>query len=126
MGKLDDAAEFLHEGLRENPGSPQLLFDLGRLYFESRHDPVHARNVWEAALRNLGKLRDKDRGSDENIYAQEQILGQLARLEEQTNHPEKAIQWLEQLKGMSPSPDEIQKWIDRVKQQSAEEFKSVK
>ncbi len=113
MGKADDAEAFLREGLKENPGSPQLLFDLGRLFFESRHDPARARNVWEAALANLVKLPDAD--STENKYVKEETLAQLASLEQKTLHPDKAIFWLEQLKEVSPNPDDIRNWIKKIK-----------
>ena len=117
IGKADEAEDFLRIGLKENPGNPQLLFDLGRLYSDSRHDPVRARNVWEAGLRNLESLADKDK--DANKFTAEQILGALAKLEEQANNKGRAIALLERLKTLSPSPDAIQKWIDNIKQRAA-------
>ena len=39
MGKIDDAQQILRDALKENPGDPELLFDLGRLFKEYRHDP---------------------------------------------------------------------------------------
>lgn len=114
IGKLNEAEAFLRDGLRENPGDPQLLFDLGRLYFEFKHDTERARNILEAGLRNLEASPDKD--SEDNKFIAEQILGYLAKLEEQSNHPQKAIALLERLKPLSPTPDSIQKWIDSLKQ----------
>ena len=114
MGKADEAEDFLRIGLKENPGNPQLLFDLGRLYSDSRHDPVRARNVWEAGLRNLESLADKDK--EANKFTAEQILGALAKLEEQATNQGRAIALLERLKTLSPVPDEIQKRIDEIKQ----------
>lgn len=113
MGKLDEAEQFLREGLRGNPGDPQLLFDLGRMYSDQRHDPMRARNLWEAGLRNLETLPDKDK--DEQKFIAEQLLAALAKLEEQANRPEQAVALLERLKALSPQPDAIQKWIDDVK-----------
>ncbi len=49
MNKVDEADAVLHEGLRNNPGSYDILFELGRLYDESYHDTNRARNVWELA-----------------------------------------------------------------------------
>jgi tetratricopeptide (TPR) repeat protein len=115
MGKVNDAEEFLREGLKENPGSPQLLFDLGRLYSDYLHDPFRARNVWEAALHNLANLPEKEQTSEENIYLKEQILAQYASLEEQARDIPKAIQLLEQLKPIAPNPQEIQKRIDELR-----------
>jgi tetratricopeptide (TPR) repeat protein len=113
MGKFDEAEQFIREGLRGNPGDPQLLFDLGRLYSDQRHDPVRARNLWEAGLRNLETLPDKDK--DEHKFIAEQLLAALAKLEEQANRSEQAIALLERLKALSPQPDSIQKWIEDVK-----------
>jgi tetratricopeptide (TPR) repeat protein len=116
IGKPKEAEDFLREGLKENPGNPQLLFDLGRLYAESRQDPVRARNVWEAGLRNLNSAPDKDK--EENRFVAEQILAALAKLEEQANNPQRAVALLERLKALSPSPETIQKWIDDLEQRS--------
>ena len=113
MGKIDEAERFLRDGLKENPGDPQLLFDLGRLYAEYRHDSNRARHVWEAGLHNLAALPDKDQ--EENVYIREEILAALAKLEAQTGNAGKALALLEQLKEVSPHPEEIQKWIEQVK-----------
>jgi tetratricopeptide (TPR) repeat protein len=116
IGKPREAEEFLHEGLKENPGNPQLLFDLGRLYAESRHDPVRARNIWEAGLRNLERSPEKDK--DENKFIAEQILGFLAKLEENANNTQKAIALLRSLKMLSPNPVGVEKWIDHLEEKS--------
>ncbi len=113
MGKIDDSEAELREGLRENPGNPQLLFDLGRLFNEARHDPVIARNVWTAGLRNLGSLPDKD--SDQNRFTAEQILAALAGLEQTQGHTNDAVAWLERLKNVSTTPQAVQRWIDQLK-----------
>ncbi len=115
MGKIDESEEELREGLRENPGNPQLLFDLGRLFFQSRDNPVNARNVWEAGLRNLAGLPDKE--SDQNRFIAEQILAALANLEEQAHNTNAALGWLERLKKVSPAPQSVQRWMDGLKGQ---------
>src|SRR4051812_23223859 len=45
LGKVDDAEEFLRQGLRTNPNSPDLLYELGRIYLESRKDLPRAKNI---------------------------------------------------------------------------------
>lgn len=115
MGKIDESEEELREGLRENPGNPQLLFDLGRLFFQSRDNPVNARNVWEAGLRNLAGLPDRE--SDQNRFIAEQILAALANLEEQAHNTNAALGWLERLKKVSPAPQSVQRWMDGLKGQ---------
>src|SRR5881396_535053 len=52
LNKVNEAEQFLREGLQANPGDCEILFELGRIYFENRHDPVRARNLWELAARN--------------------------------------------------------------------------
>ncbi len=47
MNNVAEADAVLHEGLRNCPGSYDILFELGRLYYESYHDHDRARNVWE-------------------------------------------------------------------------------
>jgi len=123
IGKPNEAEDFLRSGLKENPGDPQLLFDLGRLYSESRQDPVRARNVWEAGLRNLSNLPEKDR--DDNKFVAEQLLAALAKLEQKANNTERAVTLLARLKVLSRNPDAIQKWIDEVKQGSSGTSKPI-
>lgn len=113
MGKVKEAEDFLREGLHENPGDPYILFDLGRIFYEYRHDPVRARNVWEAGLRNLAKLPQ----TDENKYVAEQILTAMAHMEEQQKNFEQTLQWLEKLKAIAVEPIEIQTWMDKVRKE---------
>ena len=40
IGKIAEAKQVLHEGLRHNPGNYHILFELGRLFYESDHDPT--------------------------------------------------------------------------------------
>ena len=112
MGKPNEAEDFLREGLRENPGNPQLLFDLGRLYSESRNDPIRARNLWEAGLSNLQKATEEQR--DQNKFVTEQLLAALAKLEQKANHSNKALSLLERLKVISPNPEAIEQWINDI------------
>src|SRR4051812_22412896 len=52
LGSVDQAEKFLREGLQNNPGHYEILFELGRIYYENRKDPTRARNVWELALKD--------------------------------------------------------------------------
>ena len=113
IGKTDEAEGFLRDGLKENPGDPQLLLDLGRLYAESKKDPVRARNLWEAALRSLDGASGKDK--EDSKFIAEQILAALAKLEQDTNHPARAIALLERLKTLSPNSEAIEKWISELR-----------
>lgn len=113
LNKPDQAEQFLREGLQANPGDPELLFELGRIYLESRQDVIRARNVWEIALRQWQK---REAGQPEpNVFLRAQILGQLVALEDKQKNFTRAIEHLAELKTISPNKDSIQKWIDEVK-----------
>lgn len=115
MGKVNEAEEFLREGWRANPDSHEILFELGCLQEQDRHDPVRARNLFEAALRKWEQTQRAKEKPDEFGYMQ--ITGHLARLEERAGNVEKAIAYLELLRAVSPNPDSIQRQIEHLKSQ---------
>jgi len=117
MHKTAEAEAFLHEGLRNNPESYDILFELGRLYYESYHDTVRARNVWEAAVRKWLKL-DPD-AQKENKLIFEQITTHLGKLESEAGNYDQAINWLQAAKKVSQTPGAIQQQIDAVKAKMA-------
>jgi tetratricopeptide (TPR) repeat protein len=117
MGKIAEAEQVLHEGLRYNPGSYDILFELGRLFNESDHDTVRARNVWEAALRIWRAQGDADKKDSQRVG--NDILVNLAQLEENAGNYERAIQYWKEAKQLSPNPDAIQKQIDEARKNLA-------
>jgi tetratricopeptide (TPR) repeat protein len=113
MGKVAEAEEFLREGLRANPRDPSLLFELGRIYQEDRHDPDRARNIWEVAV---GKMDEqKTPLNDQQQFMLMQLTMHLASVEESRKNLQKAIAWLERDKTVSPNPEVVQKHIDELK-----------
>ena len=112
MGKTGEAEDFIREGLRENPGDPQLLLDLGRLY-ASKGDTFRARNLWEAGLRQFNNVANTDK--EEDKFVAEQILAALAKLEQEANNTQRAVALLERLKAVSPNPEAIQRWMDELR-----------
>ncbi len=113
LGKVNEAEEFLREGLQHNPGDPGILWELGQMYNQSRNDPEHAGNVWELGLRNW---REKESAKAEpNLLLYAQLLGNLAKLEENRKHYSKAIDYLTQLQEVSPNKASLQKWIEELK-----------
>src|SRR5262249_46280464 len=84
LHKVPEAEQFLREGLRANPDSYEILFSLGRLYYENEHDPIRARNVWELALRRWNE--QEAAGKKPNKFGFEKITVNLARLEENERH----------------------------------------
>lgn len=113
LKKPDEAERFLREGLQANPGDPELLFELGRIYLENRQEPARARNVLELALQQWHR-REASR-PEPNVFLRAQILGQLATLEDTQKDFARALEHLIELHSISPHKDSIQKWIDEVK-----------
>ncbi len=117
MGKIQEAEQFLHEGRRANPDSPEILFELGKLYYESEHDAARARNVWELALR---KWTTQESGKKQpDMFQLEQIAVNLSRLEEKEGNLPRAIELLQLAKKASPVPAGLQAQIDDMKRRLA-------
>jgi len=113
LGNAEQAERFLRQGLQANPGHYEILFELGRIYEESRHDSARARNVWELALADWHKRKAAKQEPEFLVY--DELLGHLARLEEQEKNYSTAIRYLEELKVVSPNPLGIGKWIEELK-----------
>jgi tetratricopeptide (TPR) repeat protein len=113
LGKVEEAERFLREGLQANPGSPDILFELGRIYYDDRHDAGRARNVWELALRYWRQRQAGQAEPDQALGAS--ILNQLALLEREQNNYPRAIEHYTALREISPNTASIQAWIDYLK-----------
>jgi hypothetical protein len=117
MHKVNEAEQFLRDGLRANPDNAALLFELGQLYFESRNQPGQARNLYLAALDSWG--RENSGSPEPDKFLLSHILAALAKLEEKQGNNTKAIEYFNAFKTISPNPDSIQKQIDELSQQPA-------
>jgi tetratricopeptide (TPR) repeat protein len=117
VGKVKEAERFLRQGLLSNPDSYEILGDLGRIYYQNRHDPARARKYWELALRRWTEQEAARRKPD--IRKLGEIADFLARLEEKEGNLARAIQWLELSKKTSPNPEALQRQIDELKQKLA-------
>lgn len=117
LGKEHEAEEFLREGLRNNPNSHELLFELGRLYRESLHDNDRARNVWDLALRKWREQEGKKEQPD--LMGLEKIAVNLGRLEADAGRSERAIEMLELARKLSPRPEALQQQIDEIRTKAA-------
>jgi hypothetical protein len=117
LGKVDEAEEFLREGLRANPTSSEILFELGQLYFENRHDPFRARNLWELGLRRWQAQTETDQKPDDAVYLK--LVINLAHLEEEQGDLHKTLYYRELEVKVSPQPAVVQKEIDQLKQNLA-------
>jgi tetratricopeptide (TPR) repeat protein len=120
MNNVKEADAILHEGLRNCPDSYDILFELGRLYYESYHDLDRARNVWEEGVRLWLKL-DPDTRKD-NRLVMEQFTTHLAKLEEDKGNLPHALEWLQAAQKVSGTPDVIGQQINRLKGKLGQEF----
>lgn len=111
------AESFLREGLRNNPDSYEILFELGRLYHDSYHDNDRARNVWELALKRW--LQQPPEKQKENRLGFEEITVNLANLERESGNYAQSINWFEAAQKVSPNPMALQKQIDELKEKMA-------
>ena len=109
MGKIDEAEQFLRDGLRANPGNPEILFELGRLFDEDRKDPVRAGNLYALALREWRTKVAEPKPED--IILLRQILAHLAWLEEQQGNLPEAIQHWQSLLPSLEDPAAVQERI---------------
>jgi len=128
LNRVPDAEQVLREGLRYNPGNPQLLFDLGRIYFDNYHDSARARSIWEAGERTWLEeepgvplsVRLKPSASNyDDRYVYEQLEVHLAQLEGSVGNLPAAIAYLKQAQLASYEPQEIQKQIDELQRGEA-------
>ncbi len=113
LGKIKEAERFLREGLLNNPDNYELFLDLGRLYYENRHDAVHARRYWESALRCWSQQEAANKNPD--LLKLDEIATRLARLDEAEGNLTGAIQFFELAKKASPNPQALQQQIEELK-----------
>jgi tetratricopeptide (TPR) repeat protein len=113
LGKIKEAESFLRTGLLHNPDSYEILFELGRLYYQNRHDPARARNVWELGLRKWSQ--QEAAGKKPDLFCLEEIAVNLSRLEEKEGNLARAVGLLELSKKASPNPQALQRQIDELK-----------
>ena len=113
LNQVKEAETFLREGLRANPGSYEILLELGRLYAENSRDVPRARAVLELAFEKW--LLQEASKPTPDVATCGQILGHLASLEEQAGNLDIALAHLTRLKRVSPRPAAVQKRIDELR-----------
>jgi tetratricopeptide (TPR) repeat protein len=117
LGKVTEAEQFLREGLRNNPTSYELWFELGLLYNESLHDEVRAANTWELALRSWQQQEPKKAEPDR--IGLEKIIINLARLYESEDNLGRALDYLNMALNTSPNPQIIRQQIAELQKKIA-------
>jgi tetratricopeptide (TPR) repeat protein len=120
LNKSSEAEEFLREGLKENPHSPDLLYVLGQIYLQDRKDLPRARNLFAAALRCWYEVEQPKPVKAETAEGQrdylllEQILGGLVKDELAAGHLQQALDYMKQLEANASDPEGVQKQIDEL------------
>ena len=117
LHKIPEAEQVLREGLRNNPRSPEIFFELGRLYSESEQDTNRARNVWQLGARYWRELDPQAQTNDPLPF--EQITTHLGQLEANAGNWTQAIDWYQTAQTVSPTPDALQQLINEVKTKMA-------
>ena len=113
LRKVDQAENFLREGLRANPGNYNILYELGRIAYEHRKDTARARNLWVLALESFRKADQETQDSELLLHCE--ILSNLAKLEQEAKNNAEAIRYFTELKKYSPFKEQVQAWIDYLK-----------
>jgi tetratricopeptide (TPR) repeat protein len=113
LNRPAQAEAFLREGLRNNPDSCEILFELGRLYYQSSHDFNRARNVWLLGIKKYDARNEAEQKDSRLVY--EEIVVNLAHMENDAGNYDQAIHWFEVAKKVSPAPDALQKQIDGIR-----------
>lgn len=121
LGKSDEALDFIRDGLKNNPNSPDLLFALGQIFLEDRKDYPRARNVFLAAKYQWHKRDDSKPVKSDNpdvetkdLLLLERILGGLVKTEEAAGNLDQAMKYLQELKLNAVDPQGVQKRIDEL------------
>ena len=117
LHKPEQARDFLFEGLHNNPGNSELLFDLGWLYNGglSRCQPRPQRLAGGVALLGGPECQCQNEHGKPIGFTIE-ITMNLGASGRKAAHWPQAIQYLEMVKQVSPDPDAIQKQIDEAEQ----------
>jgi tetratricopeptide (TPR) repeat protein len=114
LGKVEEAEQFLRDGLRANSDSFEIYYELGQLYLRARANSKRAGTLFEIALRKWDQLEaGKDKEERDDVSLRE-ILGGLTRVDEALGDYDGAIAAFQRLKTVSPQPESIQKQIDEL------------
>ena len=117
LNRADQAEAFLREGLRNNPDSYEILFELGRVYHDAYHDLDRARNVWQLGVKKYVTAPADQQKEDKLIF--EELAVNLARLEDEAGNYGAAIDWFHAAQKVSPAPDALQKQINDIQKKMA-------
>lgn len=112
LNRPDQAEAFLREGLRNNPDSAEILFELGRFYHDSTHDTNRARNVWELGIKKF--MLQSEEQMKENRLIFEETAVNLAYLEDEAGNYDQAINWFRAAQKVSLDPGALDVQIAKI------------
>ena len=114
LNRPDQAEAFLREGLRQNPDSGEILFELGRFYHDITHDTIRARNVWELGIKKFLQLKPDEQKENRLVF--EETAVNLAHLEDESGNFDHAIDWFRAAQKVSLDPGSIDQQIAKIQQ----------
>ena len=117
LNRPDQAEAFLREGLRNNPDSCEILFELGRVCRENNHDLNRARNLWLFGVKKYRLRTAEAQKASDMVY--EELVANLARLEDEADNYSAAIDWFRAAQKVSPFPGGLQAQIDAIQKKMA-------
>lgn len=118
MGRVAEAEAFLRQGLRANPRSFAILFELGRIAEEVRQDDALARNLWTLGIRYWN---EQEKAKDEpDTFLLSQLSSRLALLEQRTGSALEALRHMKVWQRTSPDPASVQQRIEAILEKQPE------
>jgi tetratricopeptide (TPR) repeat protein len=109
----NEAEAFLRQGLRANPQSYEILFELGKIYDTSFKQPDRARGIWKLGLRRWDESEAGKKEPDK--LGRVHMLDCLAQLEEGKGNYTQAIRYFEEAKNYSPHPEALDERIRELR-----------
>jgi tetratricopeptide (TPR) repeat protein len=113
LNQPDAAESFLREGLRANPNDPDILLELGRVFFYSKNNVRVARNIFELALAGWEKQEKANRNPNPETHVE--ILGEMVRVDRKTGDLKQLLTDLQALEEVSYSKAPLEEEIKEVK-----------
>ncbi len=117
MNKVDEAEKYLREGLRANPGEPEILYELGRVAFESRHDHPRARFLWQRA-QDQWQAQEGSK-AEPDWFLLRNILSMRSRVEEEDGHIDLAVQFLQTATDAGPGSNMFDRRLQVLREKQA-------